>query len=48
MWLCDGSLSDFEVVKKLSINDYYALMKYIVDRNREQEKRHNEILSKNG
>ena len=40
MWLSDGSLNELKQLKKLSVSNYYNLMKYVVDKNKEAEKRH--------
>jgi len=48
MWISNGSITEYNEVKKLSMNEYYSLMKYVIDKNRELELRHKEILNKNG
>lgn len=40
MWLADGSLNELKQLKKLSVSNYYNLMKYVVDKNKDAAKRH--------
>ena len=45
MWISNGSITEYKQLTKLSLNDYYSLMKYVIDKNRELEQRHNEIIN---
>lgn len=45
MWLSGGVLSELKQLRKLSIDEYYNLMKYVIDKNNDELKRHQEILN---
>ena len=46
MWLTDGSISELKLIKKLSLNDYYGLMKFVIDKNKETLKHHSTVDKK--
>lgn len=46
MWLTDGSISELKLIKKLSLNDYYGLMKFVIDKNKETLKKQQSTVDK--